>query len=404
MLWTAISLLAVSIGGCVKDHPPDNLRTSLYSPEQTQLSRADATVETPSFSSNACSPPGTTTFMMPASSTLRRRSPNLALRYSPGDRLHIAVFGQQEFSGDYVVNPDGTIILAYAGQVDAAGLTNTELTRSVQRAYVRAGVFTAEGVKLSVRPVLYSAINVTVAGAVFYAGRYAIGGVKDAEKSDRALARSGDNPFDRFVPAALRAAGGVRPDADLSRVKVYRGGQVFTLDWRGALTGQPADDMPLMDGDHVQVEEAGCFQSALVRPSQVTPPGIRISYSNLTQPAQTNAQSIQSYQFAGSVPYGTRFLQGLVQANCLGGNFSTNAHRYGVLISRNPRTLETEVIQRSVEELVRSAHRDAFNPYLMPDDAIVCYDSAVTEWRDVMSMLQTSLLSPAATVKGLGVR
>ena len=395
---------AVLSAACVKDSTPDNLRASLYSPEHTtSVPTRGEPREGPSFASNTCAPPGAAQFILPgerrrASAEAARRGS--ALRYSPGDRLHVAVYGSPELSGDYVINPDGTMVLSFAGTIQGAGLTNAEVARRVEQAYVRAGLFTREGVKLSVRPVQYAPVNVTVAGAVFYPGRHAIGGLKDSDKLDRVLARSGDNPMERFVPAALRAAGGVRPDANLSAIKVYRGAETFTLDWRGAVTGAPVDDMPLMDGDHVQVEESGCFQSALVRPSQITPPGIRITYSNLTSPAQSNAASIQSYQFAGSVPYGTRLLQGLAQANCIGGNFATNAHRHAVLISRNPRTQETEVIQRPVEVLVRSADRDVYNPFLMPDDVIVCYDSTTSEIRDVMSMVQT-LITPASTVRGM---
>ena len=67
---------------------------------------------------------------------------------------------------------------------------------------------------------------------------------------------------------------------------------------------------------------------------------------------------------------------------------TTNAARQAVLISRNPKTLQTEVVQRSIEELVRSADRESADLHLMPDDAIACYDSDVTEFRDVISVLQ----------------
>ena len=121
----------------------------------------------------------------------------------------------------------------------------------------------------------------------------------------------------------------------------------------------------------------------------------------LLVPALTNAQSNSGNpQLANSMPYGTRFLQGLVQSNCVGGTLATNASRYGVLISRNPKTRETEVVQRSIEEMVRSADRDMINPYLMPDDAIACYDSTVTEVRDVMTTLQV-MLNPLLSIKTL---
>ena len=323
------------------------------------------------------------------------------MRYSPGDRFNIFVFGSPEFSGDYAVNADGTVVLPYAGQVEAVGLSNSELSLRIENALVRAGLFTREAIKLTVRPVQYAPINVTVAGAVFIPGRHSINILRDSDKLDRMMNKFGDSPLERFVPAALRAAGGVRPDADLSNIKVMRNGQTFTLDWRGAITGAPVGDMPLIEGDHVEVGESGCFQSALMRQSQITLGGIRVFTSNLTVPALTNAASNgQGSNFAGNVPYGTRLLQGLVQANCVGGTLSTNASRYAVLISRNPKTRETEVVQRSIEELVRSPDRDMINPYLMPDDAIACYDSAVTEVRDVMTTLQT-ILNPALSIRTL---
>jgi polysaccharide biosynthesis/export protein len=148
------------------------------------------------------------------------------------------------------------------------------------------------------------------------------------------------------------------------------------------------------------VPEAPCFQSALVRPSQITPPGIRLFMSNLSAPGlSNNAANIN--RDASSVPYGTRLLAGLVSAACVGGSRATNAARYAVLISRNPKTMETEVIQRSIEDMVLSPDRDAVNPYLMPDDAIACYDSAVTDVREIASTIQ-SLMLPASTWRSAG--
>jgi polysaccharide export outer membrane protein len=394
----------MAFAGCVRHSTPDNFAETLYAPEQT-AGQAEAKLQTLSYANEACPPPGTANFLMPFSRGKRSKvgawsgGNDRQMRYSPGDRFNVSVFGGNEFSGDYVVSADGQVTLAFAGQVQVAGLSNAELLKAVERAYVRAGIFTDQGAKISVRPVQYAPINVTVSGAVFFPGRYAIGGIKDSDKTDRVMNRFGDNPLERFVPAGIRAAGGVRPDADVSSIRVTRKGRTFTLDWRGAVTGAPVDDMPLIEGDHIEVNESGCFQSALVRPSQITPPGIRVVFSNLSAPAYGNAASIQSYQFAGSVPYGTRLLQAVVQANCVGGTFTTNAHRHVVLITRNPRTMQTEVIQRAVEALVRNADRDSYNPFIMPDDAIACYDSTMTELRDVLSLANAAVL-PANTLRG----
>lgn len=306
------------------------------------------------------------------------------MRYSIGDRFNMLVLNSPEFSGDYAINADGNVILPFAGQIPANGLTNDELERHIRRALIRKGILSEQSSRVTVRPIQYAPVNVTVAGAVFSPGRHTINFVRDKEKIDQIRSQSGDGPLDRFIPSSLRVAGGVRPDADLANIKVIRDGKTFKLNWRGAITGEPVDDMPLISGDHVQVGETNCFQSALVRPTQITPGGIRVFTSNLTTPS---LGSINPQQATGGVAYGTRLLQGLVNANCVGGSYATNARRYAVLISRNPKTGKTEVIQRAVEDLVRSADRDAINPFLMPEDAIACYDSGVTEFRDVMSVL-----------------
>ena len=243
----------------------------------------------------------------------------------------------------------------------------------------------------------YAPFNVSVSGAVFLPGRFVINNISAADKGEKALAKFGDSPIERFVAAALRAGGGVRPDADLTRILLRRGKHTFVLNWQGAFTGAPVDDVPLLEGDHIEVSAAACFQSALVRPSQITPPGIRLFLSNLSQPASSNASS-NNNRDAGNVPYGTRLLAGLVAANCVGGSRASNAARYAVLISRNPKTMETEVIQRSIEQMVLSPDRDKINPFLMPDDSIACYDSAITDVREIASTIQ-ALVLPGQTYK-----
>jgi polysaccharide export outer membrane protein len=104
--------------------------------------------------------------------------------------------------------------------------------------------------------------------------------------------------------------------------------------------------------------------------------------SNLIDSAQNNASAAVG-RYATNLPYGTRLLQAAVSANCVGGKEWTNAPRKVMLASINPITNETQVIERSVEQLMRYANRDDINPYVMPNDAIACYDSGVTNLRDV---------------------
>ena len=123
-----------------------------------------------------------------------------------------------------------------------------------------------------------------------------------------------------------------------------------------------------------------------MRPSPISPPGISLYLSNLTQPAAGNAVAAVGRQVR-EVPYGTRYMQAVVDTNCVGGAKATNANRSAVLFSRNPVTEVSVVIERDIEDLLRRADRDDYDPYLLPGDAIACYDSTVTNIAEVGRVL-----------------
>lgn len=400
----AIALTALMLAGCAGSRVPRNAERALFNPEKATDAESYPGQKGGQFRDEPdgiCAAPGVSNFILPGPPPETRKPPDLDkhMRYSVGDRFNITVPGMEDFTGDYAINADGYVILPFAGEFKAINLTNADLQKRVEQAFIKAGVFKADGLKISVRPVQYAPINVLVQGAVFDPGRGVINNLKDSDKTEKFMTKFGDAPLDRFVPSAIRTAGGVRPDADVSHITLIRLGRSYVLDWRGAFTGEPVDDVALIEGDRIVVPEAPCFQSGLVRPSQITTPGIRIHMSNLTVPALNNAASAITKDSVG-LPYGTRFLQALVVANCVGGSNASNAGRHAVLIGKNPKTLRTEVIQRSIEELVRSADRDALNPHLMPDDAVACYDSALTDAREAVSSLN-SLLGGASQARNL---
>jgi hypothetical protein len=154
----------------------------------------------------------------------------------------------------------------------------------------------------------------------------------------------------------------------------------------GMLSGNLVTDYPLVAGDRVIVPSTGCFQAQLVRPSQITPKGFRVFMSNLIDSAGDNSSAAVG-QYSTSLPYGTRLLQAAVSANCVGGKDWTNAPRRVVLSSKNPITGETQVIERSVEDLMTMPNKAQINPYLMPNDAVACYDSTITNYRDIAKTL-----------------
>lgn len=199
-------------------------------------------------------------------------------------------------------------------------------------------------------------------------------------------AAAGDHAIGRSLGAALAHAAGVRPDADVAHIVLERAGSRRIVDLTGFLTGGFVPDVPLVDGDRITVPGKHCFQAELARPTPITPPGVRVYMSNLTTPALNNAASGIGRDQT-NLPYGTRLLQALFSANCVGGAKMTNAHRSAVLVSTNPETGESEVIERDIESLIRRADRDLYNPVVMPNDAIACYDSGVTNIREVLRSL-----------------
>jgi len=216
-------------------------------------------------------------------------------------------------------------------------------------------------------------------------------------------AAMGDFNNARTLAAALQDAGGVRPDAGLAAIYLLRGKTYTQIDLRPALgdaaggSGIPVNPQ-VARGDRIIVPSVGCFRPELMRPSPVTAPGIRVFMSNLSRPASSNASSAIGKDTT-SLPYGTRFLQGLIAANCIGGS-NFNAQRSAVLISRNPINGRSVVISRDVETLVRDADRDDQDPYLMPGDSIACYDSKAMTLYDAIA-LAGNALSPAVLLKSL---
>ncbi len=303
------------------------------------------------------------------------------LPLSSGDRIEVLIHEGEEFSGQYLVNHDGTLELPYLPPIKVAGLDTEEIEDRLELLLVRENFFLAHNLRISVRPLQWAAVMVSVSGAVFNPGRVLINERLPEQIEEGKTRIAGDYPTRRYLSEALRAAAGVRPDARIDKVVLVRDGWQQEIDLTGIFTGQLTQDIALIAGDKVIVPTAGCFQRELARPSQITPKGIRVFISNLASGKDNAAAAVGNY--ATSMPYGTRLLQAVVSGNCAGGTQLTNASRFAVLVSENPITGQSEVVERSIEELMRNPERDSFNPYLQPNDSIACYDSSITNIRDI---------------------
>ena len=59
----------------------------------------------------------------------------IATVLQPGEVLKVTIFGEQELTGTYPINPSGDIAMPLVGSVRAAGLTRSELQREIVRRY-----------------------------------------------------------------------------------------------------------------------------------------------------------------------------------------------------------------------------------------------------------------------------
>lgn len=301
---------------------------------------------------------------------------------SIGDLVEVFVEDDETLSGTYVVGEDGQLRVPFLRSVPAAGRTPRAVQQSIAQALLADDLYTIEP-RVSVILKDYAPATVFVAGAVFEPRQVIVGGANAQTRDPARQVALGAATPSRRLSTALRNAGGARPDADLSRVVLIRGGTRTRYDIRLAPRGGPFPDPILISGDRIEVPSRQCFQDELMVPSSVTPNGVKVFLSNLAETALANSPA--AVPDAREMRYGTRFLQAAYGLNCFGGSKLTNANRRAVLFSRNPITGESVVIDRSIEDLLRNGDRDEFNPYILPEDAIACYDSATVSVRNLFA-------------------
>ena len=306
-----------------------------------------------------------------------------AQTFARGDVLNIRIEGLTQFDGLYQITKQGTIELPYAKAIKVEGLTRGALIERLKAQLVNKQWFYKDHINLDLSVVRLASVNVSVTGAVFNAGRVSINNQPAIKQEDQIQQNGGAFSPDRDLVAAIRAAGGIRPDADLGNIYLKRGSYVTRLSLATILHGNGFVETPsLINGDEIFVAATDKENIRLIKPSQITPPGMRVLLSNLTAPALNNAQSAVGAD-ATRLPYGASLLDSAISANCIGGTQSANASRSVVLITRNYGSNEQLVIKRSINQLLANSSNHRVNPYLMPNDGVACYDSRFTNFRDV---------------------
>ncbi len=304
-------------------------------------------------------------------------------RLARGDTLQIKIGGMAEYDGLYQVTSEGELDLPFGQSLETSRHTRKTLKESIEDELVRLKWFHRETVRVDLSVVSLAPISVSVYGAVYNPGRVSIN-QRPALKAEEQIARSsGAYSAGRSLASAIMAAGGVRPDADLSNIVVVRDNRVLTISLSSLVNGSGYVRMPtLIDGDQLVVFSTGEVNTSLIRPTEITPPGLRVFMSNLTAPALSNAQSAVGSD-STRLPYGSSLLDAAISANCIGGTHQANASRSIVMVTRNFGGKKQLVVRRSINQLLANSSNSLVNPYMIPNDGVACYDSRFTNFRDV---------------------
>lgn len=159
-------------------------------------------------------------------------------RFGPEDVLSIEVWGRDDLTGSVTVDLDGNIQIPVLGEFRAEGRTAAELSQLLSERYQLLDSSVSEVV---VKVAQYNARGVTVVGEVRSPGPYGFRQMPD-------------------LWAAILAAGGANPNADLATVQVVRanpgpdGPRVLTVDLSRGIERTPTEQLPALEpGDQILI-------------------------------------------------------------------------------------------------------------------------------------------------------
>jgi len=149
-----------------------------------------------------------------------------AIRLQAGDKIRVTVYGEDKLTGEYEIDPGGSVSLPLAGTVEAAGLTKSELEQSLSKKFSSGAYLKSP--------------KVTVDIATFRPF-YVLG---EVEKPGEYLYKGGLN-----VVSAMAVAGGGTYRASRSRVLIQRVGEQEFHEYPMSPT------TPVYPGDLIRVPE-----------------------------------------------------------------------------------------------------------------------------------------------------
>lgn len=160
----------------------------------------------------------------------------LGEKVSRNDLLDVRISADEELTGRYVVSRDGTLKLPFIDSIPVQGRSVADVESMLAGALVNSGLYDALP-PISVRIVDFASVSVGVSGSVFEPHQVEIGRVSGAQIDSNRAQVLGASTEARNLSAALRSAGGVRPDADISAIELRRGGRLYYSTSEASLKG-----------------------------------------------------------------------------------------------------------------------------------------------------------------------
>lgn len=169
--------------------------------------------------------------LAPASARAQDGAPRStdAISLQPGDVVRVEIWREKDLSGEFPVDPDGTVVLPLLGEKRVTGVGMRDLRRQLEEEY-RVHL---RNPSITIVPLR----RVNVLGAVTKPGMYTI------------------DPTVSLV-GAVALAGGSAPEGNIRDVTVVREGQVIRS--RPAL-GETLQNLDVRSGDEIYVGRRGWF-------------------------------------------------------------------------------------------------------------------------------------------------
>ena len=328
-----------------------------------------------------------------------------------GDRIKLDVFSVPEFSGEYVVLPNGAVNLPQVGMLMVQGFTTEQASKMVVDRY--SSILTRPIINFNVtttRPMM-----VAIAGEVERPGAYSLsgggGGNNNGGNNNNNGGGGGSGSESSTLSRAIQIADGVTRSADLQRVQISRRragnakDDMITVNLLQLIqSGDARQDIRLRDGDSIFIPAgnaidsvqarqliASNFASRNSRPIQVAVigevgrPGPHVL--SLTGSAGANGNTA-----SGSVGGGGVLIPTVTQAIQQAGGISQMADIRNVQVKRTTRSGVEQSIKVDFWELLKSGNLAQDIPLQEGDRIEIPTASSINEAE--ITALATTTFSP----------